>query len=220
MRPATSLRRASTLGLASLGLAALVATSACQPISAVNNAASGGSPSTATQTTPWTVRTATPHAVAAPALGAYPWAGDQTGGLDPYGMTKRQCVSYAAWYLNAHGTPFGYRTQGPKGIGTFGNASSWDSAAKQAGFTVSTKPVAGAIAQWHANESKTWTYPGGWSRMTAGPYGHVAVVTAVNPDGSVAIAQYNMGGTRSLSTMKHIYAPRYLYIPLNSPRVR
>ncbi len=31
----------------------------------------------------------------------YPWASDTTFGNDPYGLTKRQCVSYVAWYLSS-----------------------------------------------------------------------------------------------------------------------
>ncbi len=218
---------------AALGLAAVVVTSACSPLTtplkptggttgAVSSTPSATPISAAPMPTyhsPWDVRVATPHTVVAPAITAYPWAADQTNGNDPYGMTKRQCVSYAAWYLNSHGTPFGYKTRGPKGVATFGNATTWDAAARVAGFTVSTRPVAGSIAQWHSYESSTWTYPGGWSSMSAGSAGHVAIVTAVNGDGTVNLAQFNMNGNRSYNAMSHVKAPRYIYVPLSSPRV-
>ncbi len=172
-----------------------------------------------TYSSPWAVRDATPHTVAAPALNAYPWAWDTTNGSDPYGLTKRQCVSYAAWYLNSHGTPFGYDTKGPKGMAVFGDATTWDSAARKVGFTVSATPRVGAIAQWHSDEHTTWAIPGGWETFTAGQYGHVAIVTKVLPNGNVDLAQYNLWNSRSFSTVTNYKAPRYIYVPLSSPYV-
>jgi surface antigen len=159
---------------------------------------------------------AKPHFALYPPNTAYPWAGDETQGLDTYGMTKRQCVSFAAWYINAHGTPFGYLTKGPKGVGTFNNATVWDAAAFKAGFVVSVRPVVGSIAQWHAYETSTWTTPTykGW--MKAGWAGHVAVVTRVYVNGNVDIAQYNGSNARAYSVAVNVRAPRYIYIPLIS----
>src|SRR5665213_2730760 len=177
-------RRAAAIA----GLAAVVATSACTPLAPVLHTGSGGSaPATSS---PWAVHVATPHLVKAPAITAYPWWADEPGGNDPYGLTKRQCVSYAAWYLNSHGTPFGYHTQGPHGVATFRNATTWDASARSAGFTVSTKPLVGSVAQWHSNEV-TSTVLGGWT-IRAGSAGHVAIVTRVYSNGNVDIAQYNL----------------------------
>ena len=148
-----------------------------------------------TYSSPWATRLATPHNVKAPAVTAYPWSGDRTGGPDPYGLTMRQCVSYVAWYLNSHGTPFGYSTKGPRGVANFGNALMWDAAALRAGFTVSSRPLVGSVAQWRSNEVSTWTVPGGRYTFGAGSSGHVAVVTRVYADGNVDLAQYNLGGT-------------------------
>lgn len=227
---------------AGLGLAAIVAASACTPLTTVSKAAGSTNskpaavqnapapakpapvmpaqttPASATQS-PYDTRIATPSNVGnAPALNAYPWASDETWQPDAYGLTRRQCVSYAAWYLNAHGTPFGYNTQGPKGTAVFGDASGWDAAALQAGFTVSTTPVVGSVAQWHANEISTWFSGNVYWTFMAGPAGHVGIVTKVYSDQSVDVAQYNMGGSRSYS-VTHLKAPRYIYVPLANPSV-
>ncbi len=162
---------------------------------------------------------AKPHFARYPANTAYPWARDQTQALDTFGMVKRQCVSFAAWYVNVHGTPFGYMTRGPKGVGTFDNATVWDSAARKAGFVVSSQPITGAIAQWHAHEKSSWRLPNGSGMMSAGKAGHVAVVTRVYWNGNVDLAQYNGNNPRGFSVAVNVRAPRYIYIPLLSPRV-
>ena len=218
--------------LVALSMAAVISASACTPActTAVVHTGSGGTGGTSaapvtkpvpmpTYTSPGATRLATPHTVTAPALTAYPWASDATFGNDPYGLTMRQCVSYVAWYLNSHGTPFGYHTQGPKGVATFGDAKTWAAAARTAGFTVSTKPLVGSIAQWNAGEPNSWTVTGGTMTFTASSAGHVAIVTKVYANGNVDLAQYNLGGTRAYSTVTNYRAPRYIYIPLSSPRV-
>jgi surface antigen len=172
-----------------------------------------------TYSSPWATRLATPHKVTIPAITAYPWASDSTGASDPYGLTKRQCVSYVAWYLNSHGTPFGYSTKGPRGVGTFANATTWAAAAAKAGFTVSPKPLVGSVAQWLSHETSRWAVTGGTMTFTAGDAGHVAIVTKVYSNGNVDLAQYNVGGSRKYSTVTNFRAPRYIYVPLASPRV-
>jgi surface antigen len=245
------LRRHGKSLAAGLGLAAIVAASACTPLTTASNSgrSTGSKPATvqhaptptksapttpapaksasttpppATQSPtqdPYATRVATPHAVTnAPALNAYPWATDETEQPDAYGFTRRQCVSYAAWYLNVHGTPFGYNTQGPKGTTVFGDASGWDAAAQRAGFTVSTTPVVGSIAQWHAYEYSSWVQGDYYYTFAAGSAGHVGVVTKVYADGSVDVAQYNTDNARSFS-VSHLSAPRYIYVPLANPHV-
>ena len=217
--------RLAKASVAATGILAIALTSACAPLATVTHASSTAKSDTAssgpmpTYSSPMQTRVATTHNVALPALTAYPWANDQSGGSDPYGMTMRQCVSYAAWYINAHGTPFGHYTKGPAGVGTFGDAGTWDSAAYAAGFTVSSRPLVGSIAQWHDNETSTTTTANGWSTITAGSQGHVAVVTRVYPDGLVDLAQYNLGFNRAFNTQTHVNAPRYIYIPLANPYV-
>ncbi len=227
--------------VAGLGLAAVVTASACSPLAAMSKASgttATKAPAVSTtkprttpvkttpvKTTPvkpapvdiatvYATRIAKPHAVTnAPALTSYPWAGDQSGQPDSYGLTRRQCVSYAAWYLNAHGTPFGYNTKGPKATAQFGNATDWDAAAIKAGFTVSKTPKVGAVAQWHSNEVSTWVSGNMYYTFQAGQVGHVGVVTKVYADGSVDVAQYNLGDARNFS-VDHMKAPRYIVVPI------
>ena len=133
----------------------------------------------------------------------YPWASDTTGGNDPWGFTKRQCVSYVAWRLDRVGRPVSTR-QG------WGSASGWDDVARRRGVTVTTRPAVGSVAQWNAGETSRLYAYGGWrGTYGAGSYGHVAWVTHVYADGSVQVAQYNGNGTRSYSTMR-VFAPRFL----------
>lgn len=132
---------------------------------------------------------------------AYPYRTDATQTRDPWGFTKRQCVSYAAWRLSRAGHAISNsRNQ-------WGSASHWDEAAGLHHVRVGVTPAVGAIAQWNANE-RTAHYPGGY--LQAGAYGHVAVVIATYPDKSAMVEQYNATGTRSYSRM-HVSARRYLY---------
>jgi surface antigen len=150
--------------------------------------------------------TAVPRARTAP--DAYPRATDSTGGADPWGFTKRQCVSYIAWRLSEVGRPLDNGTQ------HWGSALDWDDTAKRLGYRVSGSPAVGAVAQWNAGEhSAYWSGASSSSDGTfvAGSVGHVAWVTAVYSDGSVQVAQYNGTGDRAYSTMR-VRAPRYLYL--------
>lgn len=78
----------------------------------------------------------------------------------------------------------------------WGNASTWAYYAAASGWHVSTTPTVGSIAQTAA---------------AAGGEGHVAIVTAVNPDGSIQIRDMNgiagwgnVGyGTKSASAFQH-----------------
>jgi surface antigen len=221
-------RRYKSGALVALCLAAVLSASACQPATSAAQIGSGGTNSAPvsnapmpTYSSPWVTRLATTHKVTPPALTAYPWSKDATQGVDPYGLTKRQCVSYVAWYLNSHGTPFGYNTKGPHGVAIFGNATTWNTAAAKAGFTVSSKPLVGSVAQWRANETIKWAVPGGTMTITAGGSGHVAIVTRVYTNGNVDLAQYNFGTNhvRAYVVSTNVRAPRYIYVPLASPRV-
>jgi surface antigen len=152
-----------------------------------------------------TVPTAVPQ-VAAPRDG-YPYR-DATGSdVDPWGFTKRQCVSYAAWRLAEAGRRIDNRDG-------WGSALDWDASARRHGFAVTSHPSVGAIAHWDAHESGAF-FGGGSTvangRFTAGALGHVAWVTRVYADGSVLVAQYNGTGDRTFSTMR-VEAPRYLLL--------
>jgi surface antigen len=225
MRTTTSTLTLAKRAFAAAGLTALIATTACQPLATITRANHSTIHHTAISTaaipayhSPYATRVAKPHVVGAPSVYAYPWAGDQSNGADSYGMMMRQCTSYVAWYVNSHGTPFAHFTNGPSGNGTFADATTWDSAARNAGFTVSTTPVVGSIAQWHAWESTSWSTPGYSNSYQAGGEGHVAIVIATYGDGTVDVAQYNYAGDRNF-TINHVRAPRFIYVPLSAPRV-
>jgi surface antigen len=136
----------------------------------------------------------------------YPYLRDTTQSSDPWGFTKRQCVSFAAWELKQHGHPISNRAS------VWGNANHWDEAAKSLHVRMGVTPTIQSIAQWNSNERSAY-YPsgGGTGYIQAGGYGHVGVVIRIYPDKSVLIEQYNMSGNRGYSTM-HVKAPRYLYI--------
>lgn len=147
--------------------------------------------------------------LATPALATgddYLYRTDTTQASDPWGFTKRQCVSFAAWELKQRGHPLSNAGN------VWGNASHWDDTARARHFVVTTTPKIGAIGQWNGYERSTY-YPasGGSGYLQAGYYGHVAVVIRVYADKSVQIEQYNISGNRSYSTM-HVRAPRYLYL--------
>jgi surface antigen len=155
-----------------------------------------------------------------PPADGYPFSGDRGLALDPWGFVLRECTSYAAWYLNAHGVPFGLRTRGPGGDGLFTSAGDWDRAAAAAGFAVRSTPVVGSIAQWDPRESSP-AAPGPpasrfFRELTAGRFGHVAVVQRVLQDGSVVVTEYNGGDGRFHVVVTR--APRYLYIGVEVDR--
>jgi surface antigen len=134
---------------------------------------------------------------------SYPYASDTSNGADPWGFTKRQCVSYVAWRLADAGHAIDNPTQ------HWGSALDWDEAAARLGYTVTSRPTVGSVAHWDAHESSTYYANGGTGSFVAGSMGHVAWVTKVYSDGSVQVAQYNGSGDREFSTM-HVTAPRYL----------
>jgi surface antigen len=143
---------------------------------------------------------------------AYPYRPGSTPSLDDYGFVAGQCTSFVAWWLNTRGLPFGVVTVGPGGTGWFLYASSWDGAARQAGYGVGSRPVVGAIAQWRAGESSRWTDPDGTRHtVTAGRPGHVAIVVRVLPDGEAVWLDYGWSGLPQLHRGRG-FAPRYLYL--------
>jgi surface antigen len=130
----------------------------------------------------------------------YPWFAElsrnQGGGLSPLNYYYRECVDFVAWRLNRDAgsttAPFKWvwSTLTPSG----GNASQWKSAWLNHGWPTGTTPKVGAVA-WF-------------------PYNHVAYVSGILNDGSVAVEEYNWQG-------QHVYGTRiiqpgdayYLYAP-------
>jgi surface antigen len=157
---------------------------------------------------------------AGPAPTQYPYRpGSNPLALDANGFVVGQCTSFVAWWLGAHHVPLAVLTVGPSGTGSFLNASGWDTAARTAGFHVGQRPVVGAVAQWHAGErSSSRDSDGRQWVFAAGEPGHVAVVTAVLPDGQAEWVEYGWQGRPQLHE-GHGWAPRYLYLGVAPPSV-
>jgi surface antigen len=155
--------------------------------------------------------------VAGPAATAYPYRTGALPTLDAFGFVTGECTSFAAWWLNSHGVPLGVMTIGSGGVGWFLNASSWDTAARAAGYAVGSQPVVGAVAQFDAGEQYLRHDPDGvWRMGSAGDSGHVGVVTRVLPGGEVEWLDYGSGGRAELHQGRG-FAPRYLYLGVEPP---
>ncbi len=87
---------------------------------------------------------------------------------------NRYAPGNCTWYA------YEYRAKIGRPIGSFwGDAQTWDDAARASGYRVDHTPKPGAIAQWDS-------YAGG-----SGWYGHVAIVKSVNANGSITIVEMN-----------------------------
>ncbi|KAK3293583.1 uncharacterized protein B0H64DRAFT_419290 [Chaetomium fimeti] len=107
--------------------------------------------------------------VPGPVKNDYPYK-SSCGGVDPWNYYKCQCTSFVAWRVNKRlGIKFHNQYKGTN----WGNANTWDDAARRTGVKVNNTPKPGCIAQ-----------------SNAGGYGHVAWVTAVNGN-KVTIEEYN-----------------------------
>ena len=147
---------------------------------------------------------------------AYPYERSRAP-FDEYGFVAGECTSFAAWWLNRQGVPFGVLTVGTRGTGRFLNASTWDGAARAAGWRVGDVPVVGAVAQWHAGErSLRLRSDGSASTFVAGGPGHVAIVTKVYPDGTAQWVERGWGDRDEVHVGRGA-APRYLYIGVRPP---
>jgi surface antigen len=98
---------------------------------------------------------------------------------DPWGMYKRQCVSYTAWAVSASGRHMPY-------WGGKGTANKWPGNARAAGIPVDSSPRVGDVAI-----------------RTSGSFGHAMYVNGVNSNGTINVSQYNANwkGTYSTATV-------------------
>lgn len=119
----------------------------------------------------------------------YPWAWVRFPNSmpDPWGMYKRQCVSYTAWKVSTSGRHMPY-------WGGRGNAKLWDNNARAAGIPVDSKPRVGDVAV-----------------SNSGTYGHVMYVEAIHGDGTITISQYNARWTGTYSVAR-IYPGSLVFI--------
>jgi len=113
-----------------------------------------------------------------PNKGGYPWeagcyvdgnavshGGYNGNGADPLGYGCRQCVSYTAYRVGARTGNY------PR---YWGNANQWPGSARASGYQTGSTPRANSVGV-----------------ISAGQYGHVVWVEAVNGDGTVDVSQYN-----------------------------
>ena len=117
-------------------------------------------------------------------------------------------MSFVAWRMSQADRAMSNAADG------WGSALTWDDTARRLGSPISSVPSYGTVAQWNAGEASPY-YSGGSSSsdgtFTAGGFGHVAWVVEVYRDGSALVQQYNLGESRSYSTMR-VKAPRYLHL--------
>lgn len=137
----------------------------------------------------------------------YPWPSGPVGQNNPLThFNYRECVDFA-WYrfMEQVGTPnppFKYNSLDIQP----GSAGTWKAAWDRQGWATGRTPKVGAII---------WYAPG--SAGGDPVYGHVAVVKAINPDGTVLEEGYNMipGADHAYytRTIQAGYPSAYLYIP-------
>ncbi|WP_371500421.1 peptidase inhibitor family I36 protein [Kitasatospora sp. NBC_00374] len=102
------------------------------------------------------------------------------------GFAADNCTAFAAYRVASRlGVPNFSNSWGGT---TWGNANTWDDAARRVGVTVDTTPTVGAIA---VND-------------THGDYGHVAYVNAVYSDGSFDVEEYNWNNRLAYGTRSHL----------------
>ena len=113
-----------------------------------------------------------------PNKGGYPWeagcwvdssaishGGVGGNGADALGYGCRQCVSYTAWRVGQKTGRFPYY---------WGNANQWPASARATGYSTGSTPRVNSVGV-----------------ISAGQYGHVVWIEAVNGDGTVDVSQYN-----------------------------
>jgi surface antigen len=130
----------------------------------------------------------------------YPWKNTEHNAENPVtGFAYRNCTDFA-WHrmMQQLGitdpVQMNARTLAP------GNAITWGTKWREVGWTVSQTPKVGAVIWYQTGE-----------------YGHVAIVKAVNADGTVLEEGYNYGipptGEYYTRTIKPTEPTAYLYIP-------
>ena len=107
------------------------------------------------------------------------------------GFAYRNCTDFAAWRRGMIWSEIAPRSGD-------GNARGWRQGWLERGRTVSSTPKVGAIAWWAASS-------------TSSDYGHTAIVTGVNPDGTASVEEYNYATPGGYGTRRSVRADAYLY---------
>jgi surface antigen len=117
---------------------------------------------------------------------------------DRWNMNTCNCTSYVAWALAANGRRVDWFRLGEM------DAHNWPRVAAEAGFGEGTAARVAAVAVWpHLSR----------------PWGHVAFVTAVHPDGSFDVAEYNLRRRFRFDARSHVspVGVTFIYVPPRSP---
>jgi surface antigen len=107
-----------------------------------------------------------PYATRCPAAGV-------RDAVDRWKMNTCNCTSYVAWALEANGRRTDWFVRGAM------DAWNWPNVAEEAGLPVGARPRRGAVAVWPRLDR---------------PFGHLALVTAVDRDRRFDVAEYNFPG--------------------------
>jgi surface antigen len=92
--------------------------------------------------------------------------------VDRWMMNACNCTSYVAWALDVNDQRIDWFVPGAM------DAWNWPNVARLRGLEVGQVPRVGAVAVWPA---------------LSRPFGHVAYVTALHPDGTFDVSEYNLG---------------------------
>lgn len=135
----------------------------------------------------------------------YPWKSTEHNANNPVsGFAYRNCTDFAWWRMMEQ---LGITDQSKMNATRLGpgDGGDWGLKWQQVGWTVSKTPKVGAVI-WYARNANG-----------VGSYGHVAIVKAINPDGTVVEEGYNFGlpptGEYYTRTIDPGYPSGYLYIP-------
>ncbi|MFB4303105.1 CHAP domain-containing protein [Actinomadura sp. NTSP31] len=101
------------------------------------------------------------------------------------GFAQNNCTAFAAWRIASR---LGVPSFSNSWKTTWGNAGTWDDAARRVGVTVNTTPSVGAIAVNDVHK-----------------VGHVAYVNKVYSDGSFDVEEYNWNNPLAYGTRSHVH---------------
>ena len=135
----------------------------------------------------------------------YPWKNTEHNANNPVtGFAYRNCTDFAWHRVMGQLGITNQSTMNATRLGP-GDGGEWGVKWQQVGWTVSKTPKVGAVI-WYARNANG-----------VGSYGHVAIVKAINPDGTVVEEGYNYGmpptGEYYTRTITPGYPTGYLYIP-------
>jgi surface antigen len=124
--------------------------------------------------------------------------------IDDSGMFGCNCTSYVAWALAANGQRTDWFVRGSM------DAWNWPNVARHAHIDVGSTPRVGAVAVWP---------------KLVPPYGHLAYVTGLEPDGRFDVAEYNFEANTpakfSFDTRTAVspYGAVFVYVPRRTHHV-